>query len=101
MACTLSKNASRIPLIPANDEERFGLFTFLENKRKNVLKLLRKKLRELKSIKWYLTLNIQCIKTDSTGDFQTSKPYFSNKCNITFHKKELKKTSETGLHNSL
>ena len=91
MPCSLSKAATKIALIPSNDEESFTLSTFLENKRKEVIRLLSKKLKELGAIKWYLTLNIRCIKTDSNGDFKTSTPYFSNKCNVTLHKKELKK----------
>ena len=91
MPCALNNSASRIPLIPANDEERYNLFTFLENKKKRALKILKKKLRQLRAIKWYLTLNIQCIKTDSDGDIKTSKPYFSNKCIVTLNKRELKK----------
>ena len=89
-SCALNKTAVQIPIVPLGSQSG-DLVTFLEGNKKRVYKILKKHLKKHKTIKWYLTLNVELAKTDSEGEIKTASPYFTNKCIISLHKSELKK----------
>ena len=89
MECALKRNAQKITMYPKGKEKKDVVF-FLMGKRKQVIKILKNGIREHDAIKWYLTLQVQFIKTKTDGEEVTSEPYF-NKCNFSLHLGEIKK----------
>ena len=90
MPCALDKTAQIINLVPYKKEKN-DVILFFQNKRKEIQNILKRKLKQFKSIKWYLTLQVHFIKTNSLGLEDNALPYFKNKCTITLHKSQIKK----------
>ena len=89
MSCALDNTAQIIDIFP-NTNQSFDVIRFLQAKKRKIEKILKIKLLELKSIKWYITLQVHFIKTNSLGQEDNAYPYFKNKCINTLHKSEIK-----------
>ena len=91
MACALDNNAQIINIFPETKGEKIDVINFLQKQQPRVEKILKTKLDQLKAIKWYLTLQVHFIKTNSLGQENNAYPYFRNKCITSLHKSEIRK----------
>ena len=89
MVCALKNTVARYTIYPSNKKEKRDLILFLESSKKQTKRYLKKHLKKIKSIKWYLTLNVRFVKASTLDDAIKQEAFFSNKCIITLNKSSI------------